>query len=187
MTATRFTAFDGPRRLASGDAWQVVQAVRQAGPGSLICVFDDATGKAADIDLRATHPGRDEPEQAEPRGRGRPKLGVTAREVTLLPRHWEWLNAQPGGASVTLRKLVEAARRSPEAAARQKREAAYAFMVAMGGDYPGFEEAARALFAGDRAAMEGCLDGWPADVRDHALALAFAAPGRDDTGKEMEG
>ncbi len=77
---------------------------------------------------------------AEPRGRGRPKLGVVAREVTLLPRHWDWLNAQPGGASVALRKLVEQARRANGDAdrARAAREAAYHFMSAMAGDLPAF-------------------------------------------------
>ncbi|WP_107313666.1 DUF2239 family protein, partial [Burkholderia metallica] len=110
----------------------------------------------------------------EQRGRGRPKLGVVSREVTLLPRHWEWLAAQPGGASVALRKLVEDARRT-HAAADRLRDAqtrAYHFMSAMAGDLPGFEEAARALYANDPARLAELVAGWPEDVRDHALALA---------------
>ncbi|NTX32472.1 DUF2239 family protein, partial [Burkholderia pyrrocinia] len=107
-------------------------------------------------------------------GRGRPKLGGVSREVTLLPRHWEWLCAQPGGESVALRKLVEDARRT-HAAADRRRDAqarAYHFMSAMAGDLPGFEEAARALYANDPARLAELIAGWPDDVRDHALALA---------------
>src|SRR4029079_4156101 len=72
----------------------------------------------------------DETAAAEPRGRGRPRLGVVAREGTLLPRHWEWLGTQPGGASVVLRKLVEEARRANGDADRTRaaRDAAYRFM-----------------------------------------------------------
>ena len=113
-----------------------------------------------------------------PRGRGRPKLGVVAREVTLLPRHWEWLAAQPGSASVTLRRLVEDARKSGGAKqrARAARDAAYAFMHALAGDFPGFEEAIRALYADDRTRFENQVTDWPADVRDYAIRLAFGAP-----------
>lgn len=108
------------------------------------------------------------------RAPGRPRLGVVAREVTLLPRHWEWLNEQPGGASVTLRKLVEEARRSTagEARVRRAREACYRFMNTVAGNEPGFEEALRALYAGDRARFAAHTEGWPPDVRDHARRLA---------------
>lgn len=111
-----------------------------------------------------------------PRGRGRPKLGVVAREVTLLPRHWEWLSIQPGGASVALRKLVEEARRTSGARDRQRaaQEAAFRFMMASGGDLAGFEEAVRALFAADRRGFAAHLSAWPEAVRDHAIKLAFA-------------
>jgi len=99
---------------------------------------------------------------------------VVAREVTLLPRHWEWLAAQPGGASVALRKLVEAARRDhrDRDIQRQVQECAHRFMSAMAGDLPGYEEAIRALFADDQARFAGLVAPWPADVRDHALRLA---------------
>jgi hypothetical protein len=109
----------------------------------------------------------------KPRGPGRPKLGVVAREVTLLPRHWEWLAAQPGGASVTLRKLVEIARKRDQnlGKIRQAQEAAYSFTVAVAGDLPGFEEASRALFAWDLDRFSQLIAAWPADVRDHALAI----------------
>ena len=109
-----------------------------------------------------------------PRGPGRPKLGVVAREVTLLPRHWDWLAQQPGGASVAFRRLVDAARRSGEDGDRVRRaqDAAYRFMSAMAGDRPHYEEAIRALFANDPARFEKLIAGWPADVRDHTLMLA---------------
>jgi hypothetical protein len=99
--------------------------------------------------------------------------------VTLLPRHWDWLAAQPGGASVALRRLVEAARRDGDAAARRRRagEAAFAFMTAMAGDRPGYEEAVRALFAGDGARFAAETAAWPADIRDHAALLAGPAFG----------
>jgi hypothetical protein len=113
---------------------------------------------------------------SEPRGRGRPRLGVVAREVTLLPRHWEWLNAQPGGASVALRKLVDDARRSSGDRDRQRaaRDAAYHFMSAMAGNLPHFEEASRALFADDRRRFTGQIATWPADIRDHVVKLAYS-------------
>ena len=108
---------------------------------------------------------------------GRPRLGVVAREVTLLPRHWEWLSAQPGGASVALRKLVEEARRvkAPEDRRREAQESAYRFMTVMAGNEPGFEEALRALYSEDRERFEMYSAAWPKDVREHARELAGAA------------
>jgi hypothetical protein len=101
---------------------------------------------------------------------------VVAREITLLPRHWDWLNAQPGGASVALRKLVDEARRSKGDLdrARAARDAAYHFMSVMAGNLRGFEEASRALFADDRRRMAGLIAGWPDDIRDHVIRLAFS-------------
>ncbi|MET3818314.1 hypothetical protein ACVK00_005574 [Burkholderia sp. PvR073] len=188
-----YTAFDGHRRLMSGPLATVALAVRQAAgdatPGTIL-IFDDATGRAIDLDLRGTAdeiraryaaapadasaPAGEPSGADEPRARGRPKLGVVSREVTLLPRHWDWLATQPGGASVALRKLVEDARRT-HAAADRRRDAqarAYHFMSAIAGDLPGFEEAARALYANDLARLAELIAGWPDDVRDHAFALA---------------
>ncbi|MDB6072617.1 MAG: hypothetical protein JWO89_257, partial [Verrucomicrobiaceae bacterium] len=124
--------------------------------------------------LKAPSP---ELEAEGPRGRGRPKLGVTAREVTLLPRHWEWLNLQPGGASVALRKLVEKARTANEGRDRVRlaQEVCYRFMSAMAGDKPGFEEASRALFAGNAAGFAEQTKAWPEGVRDHVQRLAAGA------------
>jgi hypothetical protein len=177
------TAFAGHRRLISGPLHEVALAVKRAtegGDAEPVLIYDDSTGRAIDIDTRGSNAEvlarLTPPSVEEPRGRGRPKLGVAAREVTLLPRHWDWLSAQPGGASVALRKLVEEARRTSgdRDRSRQAQEAAYHFMSAMAGDLPGFEEAARALFASDRARFADLVAGWPDDIRDHAVKLAFA-------------
>jgi hypothetical protein len=179
-----FTAFIGDKLLASGPLGQVALAAKKAldrGTQRPVLIYNDATGRAIDIDSR----GSDAEILARlcgpapaalPRGPGRPKLGVVAREVTLLPRHWQWLSSQPGGASVAIRKLVESARRTHQEADqhRQKQEAAYHFMSAMGGNLENFEEASRALFAADRALFANLVTGWPADIRDHAVKLAFS-------------
>ncbi|MDR3511445.1 MAG: DUF2239 family protein [Caulobacteraceae bacterium] len=183
-----FTAFIGSRRLAAGAPGEVALVVKRAlerGDAGSILVFDDAEGRAVDLDLRGTDAEiaarfeKPEPEP-EPRGRGRPKLGVMPREVTLLPRHWDWLAAQPGGASVALRRLVDAARRSnaDEDIRRAARDAAYHFMAAMAGDLPGFEEACRALFAGDEARLLAQAADWPKDVRDHAFHILHGGAAR---------
>ena len=179
------TAFDGDRLIASGPLADIALAVKKAlsaGKSRPILIFEDATGRAIDIDTRGndqeiierlahTHPDLVE----GPRGPGRPKLGVVAREVTLLPRHWDWLSAQPGGASVMLRKLVDEARRGDKARLAQSREATYRFISAMAGDRPHFEEASRALFAGDGARFERLIARWPADIRTHTHKLAAGA------------
>lgn len=197
------TAFAGQQQLSSGpliDVALTVKVATEQDPSAIILVFDDETGRVIDLDLRGdkadviqrlyrppqTFAGRyrpqsndmsslEEGENAEPKGRGRPKLGVVPREVTLLPRHWDWLAAQPGGASAVLRKLVDEARRN--GGTRQQRraaqEAAYQFMQAIGGDLPGYEEATRALFSDDRARLEQRIAAWPDDIRSHVLQLAF--------------
>ncbi|QAU23453.1 DUF2239 family protein [Dyella sp. M7H15-1] len=195
-TLPSHTAFDGHRRIASGPPGAVALAVRHAIEGGAIgpvLVFDNATGRSIDLNVRGTDEeivaryrsapsdaqcadeANREAAQSEPRGRGRPKLGVVAREVTLLPRHWDWLAKQPGGASVALRKLVDEARRAnvERDNRRAAHERAYHFMSAMAGDLPGFEEATRALFADDRGRFGEQIVSWPDDVRDHAFALGF--------------
>ena len=181
----RCTAFEGTRRIASGDLASVALAAKSAtGSGGIVLIFDDETGETIEVDFRGTPedvlarlsgPGS-APEDTS-RGRGRPKLGVVAREITLLPRHWEWLNGQPGGASVALRKLVEEAGRTNAGRdrARRAQEAAYRFMSAMAGDLPGFEEATRAFFARDAAKFASLTEPWPIDIRDHARRMAEAA------------
>jgi hypothetical protein len=189
------TAFEGDVLLSSGPLIEVAMAVKKAleqGSEKPVLVFDDATGAVVDLDLRGSEadiiarlsqPATQRsggvtataPDPDEPRRRGRPKLGVVAREVTLLPRHWEWLAAQPGGASATLRRFVDEARRSggDRELKRTSQETAYRFMSALAGDLPGFEEATRALFADDRSRFGVLVAGWPKDVRAYSMRLAF--------------
>lgn len=189
------TAFAGTERIASGQIAEVAAAVKQAIDGGYerpVLVFDDTTSELVELDLRGTAQdvlgrlsntaGEDDPSTASAatsghRAPGRPKLGVVGREVTLLPRHWEWLNAQPGGASVALRKLVEQARRDnvTKDRVRRSQEAAYRFMSAMAGNEAGFEEASRALFAGDSERFDGHSESWPPDIREYARMLAAGA------------
>lgn len=176
--ARQFTAFLGPRRMAQGSEAAIVRALRAwpAGSGDAWLVFDDATGAQVELDLRP-QPAVAAPVPPPPRGAGRPKLGVVAREVTLLPRHWEWLSLQPGGASVALRKLVDEARRTQatRGSVRAAQERGYRFLQAIAGNLPGYEEALRALYRGDAAAFERAAAAWPSDIREHASLLAADA------------
>ncbi|WP_453978038.1 DUF2239 family protein [Brevundimonas sp. Marseille-Q4549] len=171
--------FAGDRLIARGAPRAVLPAMKAASEaGETVLAFDLATGRTVEFDLRGdleTALGRLPEAEIEPKkGPGRPKLGVTAREVTLLPRHWDWLSGQSGGASATLRKMVETAMREAEGPDRRRRarEATYRFMTAMAGDLPNYEEATRMLFAGDRTAFEAAVEGWPEGGRDTALAMA---------------
>lgn len=195
-TAHGWIAFAGNERIASGDPADVALKTKvfvDSGDTRAVLIFDNATSEPVEIDFRgdardvirrisgaggaeiapAATPGS-LPDRRSP---GRPKLGVVGREVTLLPGHWEWLNAQPGGASVALRKLVEQARRvnGDKDRSRRAQEAAYRFMSAIAGNEPGYEEAIRALFAGAAASFDAHTAAWPPDVHDHARALAAGA------------
>jgi hypothetical protein len=197
---TPCTAFEGSRCIANGAfefvalaAKHAVDAAAQQTQPLPVLVFMDATSEVIELDWRGSEDTftahlcalaqkssdgaegvADAPAQpAASRGPGRPKLGVVAREVTLLPRHWEWLASQPGGASVALRKLVDAARRATQVQdhARQAIDVAYKFMSIMTGHLPGFEEASRALFAGDLVRMNAHMAAWPADIQQHLKRL----------------
>jgi hypothetical protein len=189
-----WVAFEGDRCIATGDLRDVARAAKQTldrRKDASVIVFDGVTGGPIDLDFRGTVDDVlarlanmiDAPATAEdavlpaPRGPGRPKLGVVAREVTLLPRHWEWLAQQSGGASVALRRLVDEARRAnkDKDRVRHAQEVAYRFIAAVAENKPHFEEVARALFAGDVERFEAWTASWPADVRDHARRLAAAA------------
>ncbi|MCW4116036.1 DUF2239 family protein [Aurantimonas sp. MSK8Z-1] len=168
------TAFLDGHVVARGPAGAIVTALREVAVDHGRVLVFDGTGRAVDVDLRETPAEPDEGDDAQGRGRGRPKLGVIAREVTLLPRHWDWLAEQRGGASAVLRRLIDEARHREALTGRTRaaQDAAYRFMAAIAGDEPGFEEASRALYAGDRPGFEARVAGWPADVRDHAMRLA---------------
>ncbi len=187
-----FIAFLGSRCLVEGTAAEVARAAAealQAAPQEPLLVFAAVSAQLVELDLRgspeeaAARAAASAPAAAPsvPRSRGRPQLGVVAREVTLLPRHWEWLASQPGGASVTLRKLVEAARRGSPAAdtVRLAQERAYRFLTAMAGNLPEYETALRALFGRDRIRSQAALHGWPEDVARIACRLAADAFAED--------
>ena len=197
---TASTAFEGSRCIASGRLDDIARAVKtvvdraaQSASPLPVLIFNEATSETIELDWRGSaddfaarlallplaenmpdesaQPTSEVPEL--PRGPGRPRMGVVAREVTLLPRHWEWLASQPGGASVALRKLVEVARRDSEVndRVRQARNVAYKFMSTLAGQEVGFEEASRALFAGDQAGFELLIAAWPTDVQAHLKKL----------------
>jgi hypothetical protein len=204
-----YTAFAGPKSIACGELSEVAlkaKAILDRNADAQILIFNDLTSELVEIDFRGTPAhvlqriGKrlanasfiGEPTQVdtETRRPGRPKLGVVAREVTLLPRHWEWLSNQPGGASVALRKLVEHARQANQShdLRRRSQEAAYRFLSSMAGNEPGFEEAIRALFAGKQRLFHEIVAPWPKDVRNHAEKLVAAAcvgPDANDDEHEM--
>lgn len=197
-----YTAFASERCIGSGPIETVALLAKplvEASPETTVLFFDDDTGREVDLNLRGSedevlarlaeqfpapvapevhaNPDAEDGREAQARGRGRPKLGVVAREVTLLPRHWDWLNSRPGSASVVLRKLIDEARRATaERDERQRaQQAAFVFMSAMAGNREHFEEASRALFAGERRRFLQFIEAWPADIRRHAERLATNA------------
>jgi uncharacterized protein len=191
------TAFCCGHCLASGELMQVATKVKEAidrGESEMILIFDDLNGEIIEVDFRGTISDvlkrLEKPtikgdslevsaikDSNAPRGPGRPKLGVVSREVTLLPRHWDWLNSQSGGASVALRKLVDEARhvKSDRDKVRHSQEAAYRFMSAVAGNRPGYEEAIRAMFAGNRGHFDGSIASWPIDIREYSAKLSKVA------------
>jgi hypothetical protein len=194
MDARKFTAFVGERNIASGPIRETLLELKKwldrHGEREPALVFEDETGNQVDFDLRGTaeetlerlasHPlfaAAGAPETEPRRGPGRPKLGVISREVSLLPRHWEWLEMQRGGISVALRGLVDEARKRGQSRqlARKAREAAGKFMWTMGGNLPDFEEASRALYAKDDGQVRSFTAAWPKDVRKHVARLVAEA------------
>ena len=194
QTAKHCIAFEGENCIARGDLLHVagiVKGILDERQDAIILIFDADTSKIVEIDFRGSaddvqlrlralmkeQPAANGTTPEKHNGPGRPKLGVVSREVTLLPRHWEWLAQQPGGASVTLRKLVEQARRenAGKDRLRHAQGVTYAFMNAIAGDLPGYEEALRALYAGDQARFDSFISDWPLDIRDHTRILAAGA------------
>ena len=175
----QYTAFIGQRLLGSGVLEGLLPKIKarfDRDRGTMFLIFDDETGKQVDFDLRGTLDqalARAHPPSPQS-GPGRPRLGVIAREITLLPRHWEWLELQPNGASATIRRLIEEARKSEPAKARKEQaiHAAGRFLSAMAGNYPEYEEASRALYGRDSQHFSELVSEWPRDVRDYALRLA---------------
>jgi hypothetical protein len=167
-----YTAFLGETLIASGRVETMLPAVKAGfdqNESVLFLIFEDESGRQVDFDLRGDIDevvARALPERPRS-GPGRPKLGVVSREISLLPRHWDWLEQQPNGASAALRRLVDQARkREPgEERSRLATESVGRFMSAMAGNLPGYEEASRALYAGNRALFEDLIRHWPRDIR----------------------
>lgn len=194
-SCSAYTAFDGFHRIASGSLASVALAVQHAidgGSGAAIRIFDNATGYPVDLpgsgrlDGATPAASQSDCDAAEIAGasadaraarigrRGRPKLGVVPREITLLPRQWEWLASQPGGASAVLRGLVEERLQADAsiAPAYTARVRAYHFMSAIAGGLPGFENAVRALFADELSRLSALIADWPKDVRNYIQLVA---------------
>ena len=187
-----YVAFEGEHRIGAGDLAEVARAAKQLldrRKDATVLVFNGRTSALVDIDFRgsvddvlarlpklAPPPDAEPAASAAPRGPGRPKLGVVAREITLLPRHWDWLAQQKGGASVALRKLIDEAPRTSGDKDRRRsaQDAAYRFMTTIAGNRPNYEDAIRALFAHDRRRFATLIADWPADIRDHAIGLAYS-------------
>ena len=171
-----FTAFAGEHLIASGLLASVLPAARTASETPLL-IFADDNGDQIEPDWRLGDEDilarLDPAPEATDKRVGRPRLGVVAREVTLLPRHWDWLSSQPGGASAALRKLVDQARKGSTGAdrARRSQRAVDRFMYRMGGDLPMFEEAYRALYAQDFTTLDRLITDWPVDIRAHLRRL----------------
>jgi hypothetical protein len=181
MNIPDIVAFRDGQLVAEGSRAEVALAVKRLGPrADRVLVLVGATGAPVELDLRGDETAilaRLADTEPPRRGPGRPRLGVVAREVTLLPRHWKWLADQPGGASVALRRLIDEARRDGRADQRLARDSLYRFMSVAAGNQPGFEEACRALFAGDAVRFEREIAAWPQDLARHARRLAGAAFG----------
>lgn len=184
--------FRGERRMAAGSLAALAQTLHgwSAAEREGALVFETATGRELDLDLRGSaaelarrYPPESGPggvatgghiSEPAPRKRGRPKLGVVGREVTLLPQHWAWLDTQRGGASASLRRLIDQARRefAGEDAARAAQDRTNRLLTTLAGNLTGFEDAIRALYARDRPGFEHQVSGWPPDLRDTALQFA---------------
>jgi len=172
-----YTAFAGARRIAAGNRDSILSQIKQYTDSSddRVLIFEDVSGKQVDFDFSGSLD--DVLERARARspksGPGRPKLGVVGREISLLPRHWDWLEDQPNGISAAIRRLVDEARKREPGAqrARRLRDGIARFMWSMGGDLPHFEEATRALYGEADAPLESLIDAWPEDVREHILRL----------------
>ena len=175
----RYTAFVGERLVASGSLEELLPKLKvtfDRQRSTLFLVFDDETGEQVDFDLRGTVAevlARNCPNPAQT-GPGRPRLGVISREITLLPRHWEWLGLQPNGASAAIRRLIDEARKREPAQMRRQQalQATERFLFAMAGNLPGYEEATRALFQADSRRFAELISPWPEDVRNYALRLS---------------
>lgn len=169
----QFAVFSQQRLLCRGSLHEIVPLVhaQAVDPANQLIFIQEESGRTVDLDWRGTPKEVLERSQTQlgPKkaGPGRPKLGVQSREITLLPRHWAWLDAQRGSRSAVLRKLVE---REMKGGGAVRVDALYGALSTLAGDLPGFEEATRALFALDwEGFAEQCLP-WPESLRNYFIA-----------------
>jgi hypothetical protein len=186
--ATICIAFDGSKKITSGTLLEVAGKVKQylqKESEASVLIFDSQSSAPIEINFRGSMENvlkrlKEETgaeSSSKPAGPGRPKLGVVSREVSLLPRHWDWLALQPGGASNALRRLVEEAKKQnvEKDRVRQSQEATYKFMHSMAGNLKHYEEAMRALYVKNKSLFETLIHDWPKDIRHHIKALAGPA------------
>ncbi|MCM2310529.1 MAG: DUF2239 family protein [Steroidobacteraceae bacterium] len=186
-----YLAFMDDKCIASGSLLEVALAVRRtldAGATASIVVLHARTAHVVDLDLRGTAddiasrltaaasavvPGDSTQHPARAPGPGRPRLGVISREVSLLPRHWNWLATQRGGASAALRRLVDEARQKngTRDSHRAAQEAVDRYMRVLAGDRSHYEDALRAFYAGRDEDLFRLAAAWPADIRNHLETL----------------
>jgi hypothetical protein len=185
-TPETYTAFEETKRIAQGKLQEVVLKIKKhlgRTENSSILIFSDLTGKTMDINFHGTEKDvlkrlevfvSQQDGETVSSGPGRPKLGVVSREVSLLPRHWEWLAIQPGGASATLRKLIEDAKKKSGSASttKQVQESVYRFLSVIAGNLEGYEEALRALYKADHKNFSLHIQSWPTDVKKHVMEMA---------------
>lgn len=178
MESSTYSAFSGDTLVFGGELRPLLSHLKgllDAEPRRELLIFEDDSGKQVEFDFRGSLDEVLAREAPPPRtGPGRPKLGVISREISLLPRHWEWLERQPSGISAALRRLVEAEmKRDPERQrALQARAATGRVMTTLAGNRENFEEALRALYAGEGARFRQLVRGWPSDIKKHLLRLA---------------
>ena len=182
-----YSSFTGYRHIASGPLRTVLKETktfydstqtpdeRNAShhPENLL-FFHHGDGRQLDFDLsgsledvlsriqtREPSPVDETPDKP---GKGRPRLGVVSKEVTLLPRHWEWLSRQPASASATLRRLVSEASSRENTSSKAKAERLGTILWTLAGNLEGFEEASRCLHRLDFEGLFGFSDKWPGDL-----------------------
>ena len=181
-TKDTFSAYGPTSCIGQGELTDVALAAHRflrTHPDQSALILQDSTCQIIDLDLsgdeallerKANHyPIRSQapvPDSKDP---------ITG-EITLLPRHWQWLAEQGGNASATLRRLIDEARRDPKQKAdnecRRRQQLTYRFCQALCGDFQGYEDALRALYAADKDSFKTHISTWPADFALRAEALA---------------
>jgi|TARA_B110000879_G_scaffold21779_1_gene27840 hypothetical protein len=164
-------AFAGEKLIAEGLTVEVKGKIQNLVDRQNVLVFDQDNGRQISLifdqesasELSSSSEGR----PALKNKPGRPKLGVVGREITLLPRHWEWLDGQRGGASATLRRLIDQCRAENmgQDMIRLAQDSTNRFIYAIAGNLSNFEEAVRALYGNNPDRFAECMRLWPADIR----------------------